>query len=122
MATMIIRDDALWTRPVEDDPDIGDDRNLAQRIRALPADDAIVLRVEGRTIRFRKMRDGGDGRPADGLRPDPDFLTIWRGLPARRGATVTVEPETGADPYLLSLAATLTEWNSPEDAEAYDRL
>ncbi len=78
MATMIIRDDALWARHIEGDPE------LAQRIRALPENDAIVLRVEGRTIRFRKMRDGRDGRPTDGLKPDPHFLTIWRGLQARR--------------------------------------
>lgn len=116
MATTIIRDDALWVRHIEGDSD------LTRRIRALPADDAIVLRVDGRTIRFRKMRDGGDGRPTDGLKPDPDFRDIWRGLQARRGATVTVEPETGADPYLLSLTTTLTEWNSPEDAAAYDGL
>lgn len=89
MATMIIRDDALWARHIEGDPE------LAQRIRALPENDAIVLRVEGRTIRFRKMRDGRDGRPTDGLKPDPDFLTIWRGLQARRGTLVTVEPGAG---------------------------
>ena len=36
---------------------------------------------------------------------------------------ITVEPETAkADPYLLSLTATLSEWNSPEDAAAYDGL
>jgi hypothetical protein len=116
MATMIIRDDALWAGQIEGDSD------LARRIRTLPADDAIVLRVEGRTIRFRKMRDGEDGRPADGLKPDPDFREIWRSLQARRGTAVTVEPETGPDPYLLGLTATLTEWNSPEDAAAYDDL
>ncbi|NEU13948.1 hypothetical protein G3T14_17700 [Methylobacterium sp. BTF04] len=117
MATMIIRDDALWARHIEGDA------ALAQRIRALPADDAIVLRIEGRPIRFRKMRDGRDGRPTDGVRPDPDFAEFWRALQRRRGTMVTIEPETGAiDPYLLSLMATLTEWNSPEDAAAYDGL
>jgi hypothetical protein len=116
MATMIIRDDALWAKHIEGDP------VLAQRIRGLSPNDAIVLRVAGRPIRFRKMRDGQDGRPTDGVKPDPDFLNIWRDLQACRGTTVTVEPETGPDPYLLSLSATLNEWNSPEDAAAYDGL
>lgn len=117
MATMIIRDDVLWARHIEGDPD------LARRIRALPADDAIVLRIEGRPVRFRKMRDGRDGRPTEGVRPDPAFAEFWKALQARRGAMITVEPETGGvDPYLLSLSATLSEWNSPEDAAAYDEL
>lgn len=114
MATMIIHDDALWARHIEGDP------ALAQRIRSLSADDAIVLRIDGRPIRFRKTRNE---RAADMMKPDPDFAEVWRGLQARRGASVTVEPEPApVDPYLLSLTATLTEWNSPDDAAAYDGL
>ncbi|MDR7037595.1 MULTISPECIES: hypothetical protein [Methylobacterium] len=117
MATMIIRDDVLWARHIEGDPE------LARTIRTLPADDAIVLRIEGRPVRFRKMRDGRDGRPTEGVRPEPADAAFWRTLVARRGAMVTVEPEAGSvDPYLLSLSATLSEWNSPEDAAAYDEL
>ena len=117
MATMIIRDDALWARHIEGDP------VLVERIRSLPADDPIVLRVEGLPIRFRKMKDGRDGRATDGVKPDPDFADVWHRLQARRGAMITVEPEPRqADPYLLSLTATLTEWNSLEDAAAYDGL
>jgi hypothetical protein len=117
MATMIIREGALRARYIEGDPD------LATRIRSLPPDHAIVLRIEGRPMRFRKMQEGQDQKSADGVKPDADFVEDWRRLQARRGAMITVEPETGAvDPYLLSLSATLTEWNSPEDAAAYDGL
>lgn len=117
MATMIICDDVLRARHIEGDPD------LARSIRSLPADDIIVLRIEGTPLRFRKMRDGSDGRPTDGVRPERESSEFWRRLQARRGAMVTVEPEIGRiDPYLLSLTATLTEWNSPEDAAAYDGL
>ena len=117
MATMIIRDDVLWARHIEGDAD------LARSIRSLPADEIIVLRIEGTPIRFRKMRDGSDGRPTDGVRPEREASDFWRGLQTRRGAMVTVEPEApSVDPYLLSLTAILTEWNSPEDAAAYDGL
>ncbi|MGU3539117.1 hypothetical protein [Methylobacterium sp. A54F] len=117
MATMIIRDDVVWARHIEGDPE------LARRIRALPADDAIVLRIDGQPVRFRKMRNGRDGRPTDGVKPDPAFSEFWKAILSRRGAMITVEAEAGsADPYLLSLSATLSEWNSPEDAAAYDGL
>lgn len=122
MATMIIRDDALWARHIEGDPEI------ERRIRALAPDDPIVLKIEGRPMRFRKMRDSGprptDWLMTDGLLPDPASSPEWRALQKRRGGMVTVELEHGAaaDPYLLSLAATLTEWNSPDDAAAYDGL
>ncbi|KQP58787.1 hypothetical protein [Methylobacterium sp. Leaf108] len=114
MATMIISGDTLRATSIEGDP------ALVERIRALDADDPIVLRVEGHAIRFRKARDGGT---IDGIEPDPDFADVWRGLQARRGAMVTVEPERRpTDAYLVSLSEGLTEWNSPEDAAAYDGL
>ena len=117
MATMIIRDDVLWARHIEGDPE------LAETIRSLPQDQIVVLRIEGRPVRFRKMRDGTTGRPTEGVKPDSLDAAYWRQLQARRGSMITVEPENvKVDPYLLSLTATLTEWNSPEDAAAYDGL
>lgn len=116
MATMIIRDDVVWARHIEGDP------ALAKRIRSLAAGEPIVLRIEGRSLRFRKMRDGEDGRPTEGVRPEPDASPFWRDLQQRRGAVITIEEGGSVDPYLLSLCATLTEWNSPDDAAAYDGL
>jgi hypothetical protein len=43
----------------------------------------------------------------------------------RRGETVSVRLEGGpplVDPYLESVQTLLSEWTSPEDAEAYDGL
>ena len=118
MATMIIRDDALWAKHIEGDPE------LARRISALAEGERILLAIEGRPLRFRKMRDGTDGRPTDGLRPDDASLPDWRDFQERRGERVRVElgDRPAADPYLLALTTTLTEWNSPEDAAAYDGL
>ncbi|MEL6060361.1 MULTISPECIES: hypothetical protein [unclassified Methylobacterium] len=117
MATLILRDDVLRARPVEDNPDLG------RAIRTLPSDQPLVLRIEGRPLRFRKVVDAATGHPTDGVRPEPVDAEIWHDLQSRRGSMITVEPERPMpDPYLLSLSATLTEWNSPDDAAAYDGL
>jgi hypothetical protein len=115
MATMIIREAVLRPQHIEGDP------SLSEAIRGLPPGAGLVLRLEGRPVRFR--RAGDTERTADGLEPEPMDAAFWRSLQTRRGAMITVEREAPApDPYLLSLTATLTEWNSPEDAEAYDGL
>lgn len=117
MATMILRDEVLRARHIDGDPD------LARAIRTLSPDQPIVLRIEGQPMRFRKVPDRATGQPTDAIGPDEADAAAWRELQTRRGATITVEPEAPrTDPYLLSLSATLTEWNSPEDAAAYDGL
>lgn len=117
MATMILRDDVLRARHVDGDPD------LARVIRALPPDQLLVLRIEGRPLRFRKIVDTASGDANDGVRPEPADAGTWHDLQSRRGSMITVEPERPMpDLYLLSLSATLTEWNSPDDAAAYDGL
>jgi hypothetical protein len=62
MGRMIIRDDAVWAKHI-DDPEI------VRRILALPPGAPMTLLVDRNPVRFRKMRDGADGRPTDGLRP-----------------------------------------------------
>jgi hypothetical protein len=117
---MIIRDNALWAKHIE-----GDAR-MAERILALPQDAPVTLLIEGAPVRFRKMRDGSDGRPTPGLRPaDPEAKHFWDAMQERRGERITVSLDAGReqdDPMLASLTALLSEWESPEDAEAYDGL
>ncbi len=111
MATMIIREAVLRPQHIEGDPALSD------VIRGLAPDASLVLRLEGRPVRFRRSR------VAEGLEPEQGDVGFWGGLQARRGSMITVEGDLpAADPYLLSLTATLTEWNSPEDAAAYDGL
>lgn len=117
MATTIIHGPILWVRDIEGDP------VLARVIAALAPGDAVTLRIEGRPVRFRKMRDDRTGAAGDGVRPEPSDVPLWDALRASGSPRLTVEPaEARADPDLLALAATLTEWNSPEDAAAYDGL
>lgn len=119
MGRLTIRDNALWVKHIEGGPEI------VERIRALPPDAPISLIVENRLIRFRKMRNGSDGRPTDGLRPEPEFKPFWDALQERRGEVVPVrlgDQVQSVEAYLASLTPLLSEWTSPEDSEAYDEL
>jgi hypothetical protein len=119
MAHLTIRDNAVWAKHIEGDPEI------VRRILALPQNAPITLVIDERPVRFRKMRDGADGRPTPGIRPDPSFKSFWDAMQERRGETVSVRLEGGpplVDPYLASVQTLLSEWTSPEDAEAYDGL
>jgi hypothetical protein len=117
MSYITVRDDAIWARHVED-PEVRD------RIRALPQNAPLLLLVEGKPVRFVKMRDGRDGRPTEGLRPaDAEAHRFWAAMQARRGERVRVAiAETSGNAHLASLGALLSEWDSEEDAAAYDRL
>jgi hypothetical protein len=119
MGRMVVRDNALWAKHIENDSE------LVRRILALPSDAPITLLVDRIPVRFRKMRDGTDGRPTPGLRPEPAFKPFWDAMQERRGEVVEVSLDGGAavdDPYLSSLEPLLGEWTSPEDAKAYDGL
>jgi hypothetical protein len=118
MSYMTIRDDAIWAKHIEGDP------ALVEQICALPENAMILLLIEGTPVRFVKMRDGSDGRPTAGLRPaDAEARHFWRSLQARRGEQVQVSTaHLPHGTYLASLSALLSEWESPEDAAAYDRL
>jgi hypothetical protein len=116
---MIIRDNAVWAKHIEGDPE------LVRRILALPANAPINLVVEDTPVRFRKMRDGADGRPTPGLRADETSRGFWDAIQERRGETVSIGLSHGprtVDPYLTALEPLLSEWDSPEDVEAYDGL
>lgn len=119
MGFVTIRDNSLWTKHIEGDAEI------VTRILGLPANAPIRLVIDGSELSFRKMRDGTDGRPTAGLRPDQDSRAAWDKLLERRGIKVRLHlPDHPVliDPYLASLVPLLDEWTSTEDARAYDGL
>jgi hypothetical protein len=119
MGKLTIRDHAIWSKHIEEDPD------MVRMIESLPENRPINLVIDGKPVRFVKMRDGKDGRPTPGLRPDPSFRPFWHAMQENRGRKVSVQmkPTTALeDSYLSSLSGLLAEWDSPEDAEAYDAL
>jgi hypothetical protein len=117
MGTMVIRDDAVWLKHIESD------QRLVKRIEAMASDEPLDLVVDGTPIRFRRMKDGRDGRPTLGLRPDPTGRAIWAKFQARRGERVTITLiEAQNEAYLTSLTPLASEWTSPEDDRAYNDL
>ena len=66
---------------------------LRRCVIALPAGTPL-LRIDGRPIGFKKMKDGRDVRPTPGLRVDPDDAegrTNWAELQTRRGEVVSIK-------------------------------
>jgi hypothetical protein len=116
MAHLQIRDNAIWFKHIE-----GDER-LRERILRLRQGATIDLEVDGVVGRWVKMQDGKDGRSTDGLRPVGPMREVWKGMQARRGAVVPIRAIVSADAYLDSLRPLLSEWDSPEDDEAFRDL
>jgi hypothetical protein len=119
MGRMVIRDHAIWAKHIEGDS------LIIERLMRLPQNEPIVLQIDGKPVRFLKMRDGVDGRPTPGIRPDETFRDYWNDLyQKRRGETVLVslDDTPPADPYLASISALMSEWDSPQDNEAYNGL
>ncbi len=116
MAFVAIRDDAMWAKQIEGG------KALKERIVALAPGEAIELEVDGIVGTWEKMRDGKDGRSTLGIKPVGPMKTIWKRFQTRRGAVVEVREVPTADGYLEALNTTLTEWNTPEDEEAFRDL
>jgi hypothetical protein len=119
MPTMIISDHTIWTKHIENG------ENLVRRLSSLEANAPIRLRIDGKPVLFRKMRNGADGRPTPGVRPDEAFKDFWNDLYRnRRGQRIDVEPDEGPQPnsYLAAVSELMAEWHSPQDEEAYRDL
>lgn len=116
MAYVTIRDDAVWASHIQGDP------RLKERIHSLSAGEVIELEVDGIIGQWEKMRSGRDGRPTPGIRPIGPMLQTWKQFQKRRGETVPVREARVADSYLAALGNTLSEWDSPEDEEAFRDL
>jgi len=110
------RGDTKWAKQIEGG------KALKDRISALRPGDVIELEVDGIVGRWEKMRDGKDGRPTLGVKPIGPMREIWKRFQSRRGELVQVREARTADAYLEALTSTLTEWNSPEDEEAFRDL
>ena len=116
MGYVKITDDTLWTKHIEGDP------ALCDRIVRLPAGELIDLEVDGIVGQWEKARIGRDGRPTSAIKPVGPMRDIWKRFQARRGEIVVVRETRTADSYLKALTATLSEWNTPEDEEAFRGL
>ena len=69
-----------------------------------------------------KAKTGKDGRPTTAVKPVGPMREIWKRFQARRGEVVAIREARTADSYLKALSGTLSEWDSPEDNEAFRDL
>jgi hypothetical protein len=116
MAYVEIRDDTLWAKHIEGG------KVLKERILLLAPGDVIELEVDGIVGSWEKTRVGKDGRPQQSIKPIGNMKKIWKRFQSRRGEVVEVRQVRTADAYLEALSTTLSEWNSPEDEEAFRDL
>ena len=106
----------MWAKQIEGG------KALKDRIFTLAPGEVIELEVDGIVGKWEKMRKGRDGRPTMGIKPIGPMKEIWKRLQSRRGDVVEVREVRTADEYLSVLSNTMTEWNSPEDEEAFRDL
>ncbi len=116
MGQLKITDDMIWAKQIEDDP------SLKERVLNLSPGALIELEVGGVCGRWAKANAGRDGRPTNAIKPVGIMKDVWKDFQSRRGEYVSVRQTQLADTYLSSLNTTLSEWNSPEDEEAFRDL
>jgi hypothetical protein len=116
MATFLNNDDAIWLK------NVNADANALALLRQVPAGTPIKLEVEGVRGDWVRMADGKDGRPTLGLKPVGKTLAFWKSMKARRGEYLEFKVIDPRDTYLSDVQKTLSEWESAEDAEAFNDL
>jgi hypothetical protein len=116
MAYVAIRDDTMWAKHIEGS------KALKERILSLAPGEVIDLEVDGVVGSWEKTRVGKDGRPQHSIKPIGNMKAVWKRFQSRRGEVVPVREVRTADAYLAALSDTLSEWNSPEDEEAFRDL
>jgi hypothetical protein len=113
MAYVAIRDDTMWANHIEGG------KVLKERIISLAPGEVIELEVDGIVGNWEKTRVGKDGRPQQSIKPIGNMKKVWKRFQSRRGEVVEIREVRTADAYLAALSNTLSEWNSPEDEEAF---
>lgn len=116
VARVTIRDDSIWLKHIEGDA------QLKRRLERLSEEEVIDLEVDGIIGRWQRMRTGKDGRPTPGIRPIDTMRQVWSRMQTKRGTIVNIREVRTSDSYLAALAPLMSEWDSPEDEEAYRDL
>ena len=111
-----IEDHAIWFKHLPS-------RDILERLSALEPEAEVTVEVDGITGNWRRMKRGVDGRPTDGIRPVGEMKAIWNDwFRNRKGDKVTLRVLSKADDFLAGLTPLFSEWNSPEDDEAFGDL
>lgn len=117
MPTAEINDNTLWFKHIAGDP------KLVGYLETLASEEVLELEVDGVVGTWQRMRDGRDGRPTRGLKPVSTMKRVWdEWYKTRKGEIVPIRTVKSADTYLAGLETRLSEWDSPEDHEAFGEL
>lgn len=116
MGYVRLNDDAIWVTRIEGDA------TLRSRLSELPAGRIVELEVAGVAGLWEKMRQGRDGRPTPGIKPIGAMRDTWKEMQSRRGEIVEIREIALSDVGLASLRPYFSEWESPEDEEAFRDL
>jgi hypothetical protein len=118
MGTQVrIEDHFIWFKHV-------DDPYLLQRLRNLRDEEVINLEAGGVVGRWKRMKTGKDGRPTDAIKPEGEMKRVWNDwFRAHKGRPIELREAVIADDYLAAGSKLFaSEWNSPEDEEAFRDL
>ncbi|MFA4950030.1 hypothetical protein [Brevundimonas sp.] len=86
MAKVEVRDHAIWIKHIHGD------ESLVGKLTQMPAGTLIELIVDGIQGHWRKMDDGKDGRPTNGLRALGNAKDHWHAMQSDRGKLVDINP------------------------------
>jgi hypothetical protein len=117
MATILpIEDTTIWIRHVTDP-------NFKRRLEKMHENESIHLVADGIVGRWVRMKHGKDGRPTHGIKPEGEMKNIWnKWFRERKGQRIAVQEVQLADDYLREGSILFSEWESPEDEEAFRDL
>lgn len=116
VTSIAIEDHTIWFKHIADP-------KLRARLAALREGETINLEADGVIGVWKRMNPGRDGRPTPGIKPEGPMKEVWnRWFRTRKGEVIEVREAVLADDYLSSGSALFSEWNSPEDEEAFRDL
>lgn len=116
MGKVVIKDDSIWLKHIEGD------LRLVTRLQRLHEHEVVELEVNGVVGRWQRMKAGKDGRPTQGIKPIDAMRKVWTQMQEERGKIVDIREVRTADSYLMALTPLMSEWDSPEDEEAFHDL
>lgn len=111
-----ISDTTIWFKHIKHE-------GLRRLLSALGEGEAIFLDTDGVVGRWVRMEQGHNSYATPGIKPDGAMRDIWyHWFSTRRGEVIQVRTVELADDYLAQGSILFSEWNSPEDEEAFRDL
>jgi hypothetical protein len=85
MSIVEVRDHALWIKHIHAND------ALQQKLLALKGGELVELEIDGFRGMWKKMDDGKDGRPTQGIKALGKGKEHWHGLQESRGEMVSIK-------------------------------